>query len=65
MTIDEVRETVVANAGKTLRITFSDGIVHSLVIGAVDNEGFLHSGENGTDPQRWWSRFESVKLIER
>jgi hypothetical protein len=33
-------------------------------ISSVDEEGFLHSGPDGSDPDGFWTRFEGVTLIE-
>ena len=53
------------NIGKRLRVTFDHGVVQSVEIDSVDEEGFLHSGPNeGDDRQGLWTRFEGVNLIE-
>ena len=64
MTRAEVREALRANIGKQLRITLGDGIVQSVDIGSVDDEGFLHSG-HGDQRNHNWTRFEEVKHIHR
>jgi hypothetical protein len=61
----EVREILRANLGKQLCITFDNGIMQSVEIGAVDDEGFLHSGSYVDQPGLFWRRFEEVKHIER
>jgi hypothetical protein len=64
MTETEILDALNANIGKRVRITFDDGFVQSVVIGSVDEEGFLHSGPDGTDPNDFWTRFEGVTLVE-
>ncbi len=64
MTPKEIIEILNANIGKKLRITFSDGVIQFVEISSVDDEGFLHSGPDGGNPQAFWTRFESVTLIE-
>jgi hypothetical protein len=65
MTRAEVREALRANIGKKLRITLDDGIVQSVDIGSVDDEGFHHSGPDGDQRNHNWTRFEEVKHIHR
>ena len=43
MTPDEVRTALLKSIGKRVRITFVDGLVQSVDVGPVDDEGFLHS----------------------
>lgn len=64
MTDVEILNALKASIGKRVRITSDDGFVQSVVIGFVDEEGFLHSGPRGTDPNDFWTRFESVTLVE-
>jgi hypothetical protein len=39
------------NVGKRARITFDDGVVQSVLIDCVDEEGFLHSGRTASIPR--------------
>jgi hypothetical protein len=64
MTEKEIIDTLHANIGKRVRVTFDDGVIQSIDISSVDEEGFLHSGPDGQDPEGFWSRFEGVILIE-
>ena len=64
MTPEEVQAAVTANLGKRVRVTFSDGVVQAVDVGSVDDEGFLHSGPDGIDQKYFWTRFESVTLVE-
>jgi hypothetical protein len=64
MTATEILDALNANIGKRVRVTFDDGIVQSVEISSVDEEGFLHSGPDGADPHGFWMRFESVTLVE-
>lgn len=64
MTSTEILDTLSANIGKRVRVTFDDGIVQSVEISSVDEEGFLHSGPDGADPNGFWTRFEGVTLVE-
>jgi hypothetical protein len=64
MTATEILDALNANVGKRVRVTFDDGIVQSVEISSVDEEGFLHSGPDGTDPHGFWTRFEDVTLVE-
>ena len=65
MTLKEVEAVLRANVGKRLRITFDDGVIQSVDVSSIDDEGFLHSGPDGVDPQGFWTRFEGVKLVKR
>ncbi len=65
MTPKQIIDTLRASIGKRLRVTFEDGIIQSVDINSVDDEGFLHSGPNGDNPEAFWTRFESVRLLER
>jgi hypothetical protein len=57
MTTEQV---LFANLEKRVRITFTDGIVWNVDIRSVEQEGFLHSGPDGVEPDGYWSRFDSV-----
>jgi hypothetical protein len=59
-----VKQILIERIGRRVRVTFEDGVTQTVDIGSVDDEGFVHSGENGTDPDRYWTRFESVSRIE-
>lgn len=47
-----------------MRVTFSDGLVQTVIVGTVDNAGFLHHGTDCADPQVFWTRFEDVNALE-
>ncbi|QNI35374.1 hypothetical protein [Edaphobacter albus] len=64
MVRNEILDVLHANIGQHLRITFTDGIVQSVEIDSVDDEGFLHGGPEGGNPQAFWTRFENIALIE-
>jgi hypothetical protein len=64
MTVPEILDALNANVGKRVRVTFDDGIVQSVEISSVDEEGFLQSGPDGADPHGFWTRFEGVTLVE-
>jgi hypothetical protein len=64
MTATEILDALNANIGRRVRVTFEDGVVQSVEISSVDEEGFLHSGPDGTDSDGFWTRFESVTLVE-
>jgi hypothetical protein len=64
VTRNEIVEVVRVNPGARFRVTFADGVTQAIAIGPVDDEGFLHSGPEGVDPDHYWTRFESVALIE-
>ena len=64
MARDETIRSLTANIGRLVRITFDDGVIQTVTIGSVDDEGFLHSGPDGGDPLFYWTRFESVASIE-
>lgn len=65
MTRDEIKSIVDVSGGRRLRITFSDGVTQSVDVAAVDDEGVLHSGPDGSEPKGYWTRFESIVAIER
>jgi hypothetical protein len=64
MTSKEILDALNANVGKRVRITLDDGVVQSVDIDCVDDEGFLHSGRDGNEPRTFWTRFEGVRLLE-
>jgi hypothetical protein len=49
---------------KQLRVKVSDGVVQTVVVGALDDDGFLHSGPDCADPYAFWTRFEDVNVLE-
>jgi hypothetical protein len=63
MTPQEVELFLRAHAAERLRATFSDGVVWSVDIDSVDDEGFLHSGPNGENARKFWTRFEGITDI--
>ena len=63
MTPKEVESFLRAHIGQRLRVTFSDGVIQSVDIDSVDEEGFLHSGPDGENPQSFWTRFEGVSSL--
>lgn len=65
MTPEEVKRVLLESAGQRVRITFRDDVVQSVDIASVDDEGVLHSGPDGVDPAFFWTRFESIRLVER
>lgn len=62
--IKEIADTLRANEGRRVRLTYDDDVVQVVEIWGVDDEGFLHSGPNGSDPRDYWTRFDSIKRIE-
>ena len=64
MTPDEVAAVLKANEGKRVRVTFVDGVTQSVDISGVDDEGVLHSGQDGVEPQSYWTRFDSISVVE-
>jgi hypothetical protein len=64
MTAADILDALKSNIGKRVRVTFDDGVVQSVDISSVDDEGFLHSGPDGIDPHGFWTRFEGVILVE-
>lgn len=64
MTYDEVKQRLTASAGRRVRVTFCDGAAQTVEVGSADDEGFVHSGPDGRDPDRYWTRFESVINVE-
>ena len=63
MTPEEVRHTLNASVGKRVMVTFDDGVTQAVDISSVDDEGFVHSGPDGAEPDGYWTRFESVISI--
>lgn len=61
---DEIIDSLRASAGRLMRVTFSDGVVQTVVIGTIDKAGFLHSSTDSADPQVFWTRFEDVNALE-
>jgi hypothetical protein len=57
---DEVKASLLANEGKRVRITYIDGVIESVDVHSVDDEGCLHSGPDGAEPAGWWTRFDSI-----
>jgi hypothetical protein len=53
-----------ASSGRPMRVAFSDGVVQTVIIGTIDDEGFLHRDLDGADPQVFWTRFEHVNALE-
>ena len=64
MPSEKIISTLRASQGKRVRLTFADEVVQTVVVGSVDDEGFLHSGPDCADPYALWTRFEEVKLLE-
>jgi hypothetical protein len=64
LTSNEVAAVLRANDGNSVHVTYDDGTVEVVDVAGVDNEGFLHSWPEGIEPRGWWTRFESVKLVE-
>jgi len=62
---EEVKRVLLENEGRRVRITFTDDVVQQVDIASVDDEGVLHSGPDGVDPAFVWTRFESIRLVER
>jgi len=50
--------------GKRVRLKFADEVVQTVVVGSVDDEGFLHSGPDFADAFAFWTRFEGVGLLD-
>jgi len=64
MTREEVITVLKHRINKRTSVTFSDGIMQSIVIESVDEEGFCHSGPDGTESHGYWTRFEDVSKVE-
>jgi hypothetical protein len=63
MTRDEIKAIVEGGSGCRFQVTFSDGVIQSVDVAAVDDEGVLHSGPDGSEPRGYWTRFESIVAI--
>jgi hypothetical protein len=61
---DKIINSLRASAGKLMRVTFSDGVMQTVIIGTTDDKGFLHRDAKGADPQIFWTRFEDVNALE-
>jgi hypothetical protein len=61
---EEIINSLRASSGKLMRVTFSDGVVQTVIIGTTDDEGFLHRNCDGEDSQIFWTRFEDVNTLE-
>jgi hypothetical protein len=64
MTTSEIECILRSNIGKRLQITFVDEVTQAVDVSSVDDEGFLHSGPDGIEPDFYRTRFESVKFID-
>jgi len=64
MATEEIINSLRASSGRPMRVTFSDGVVQTVVIGTIDKAGFLHRGIDSADPQVFWTRFEDVDTLE-
>jgi hypothetical protein len=64
MATEEIINSLRASSGRLMRVTFSDGIVQTVIIGTIDKAGFLHRGIDSADPQVFWTRFEDVDALE-
>ncbi|MDT8070732.1 MAG: hypothetical protein ROO76_21435 [Terriglobia bacterium] len=64
MPMDTAVQLLRANVSKRMRVTFTDGVTQLIDIDWVDDEGFGHSGANGTDPKAYWTRFEGIAHLE-
>jgi hypothetical protein len=60
MTRKEVKAFLLANEGKRVRVTYADGLIQSVDVVSVDDEGFVHSGPDGETPQGFWSDFDGI-----
>lgn len=61
---EEIINSLRASSGRLMRVTFSDGVVQTVIVGTVDNAGFLHCGIDRPDSQVFWTRFEDVNALE-
>jgi len=64
MATEEIIKSLRASSGRLMRVTFSDGVVQTVIVGTVDKVGFLHRGIDSADPQVFWTRFEDVDALE-
>lgn len=60
-----MKAALATHVGNRLRVTFVDGMTQAVDIASVDDEGFLHSGADGTEPGTYWTRFDSVTKLVR
>jgi len=51
MSPEEVRQALLQNLEKRVRITFGDDVIQFVDVNSVDDEGVLHSRPNGIDPR--------------
>ena len=51
MTTEQVVELLRHYEGRRVRLTWIDGMTHTVDIHSVDDEGVLHSGDNGEEPR--------------
>ena len=61
---DEIITSLRESSGRLMRVKFSDGVVQTVIIGAIDKAGFLHRGIDSSEPQVFWTRFEDVDALE-
>lgn len=61
---EEIITSLRESSGRLMRVKFSDGVVQRVIIGAIDNAGFLHRGIDSSEPQVFWTRFEDVDALE-
>jgi hypothetical protein len=64
MISEEIQTILTTNVGRRVRLTWDDGTTQAVDIGSVEDEGFLHSGPGGIEPNFWCTRFDSVLRIE-
>jgi hypothetical protein len=64
MTPAEIAAVLLANQGRRVRVTYIDGVVESVDVHSVDDEGCLHSGPDGIEPAGWWTRFDSISDVQ-
>lgn len=64
MATEEIINSLRASSGRLMRVTFSDGVVQRVIIGTIDNAGFLHHGIDRADSPVFWTRFEDVDALE-
>jgi hypothetical protein len=64
MTPEDVRDALLRNVSKRVRVSFADGVVQNVDVSSVDDEGFVHSGPDGEKPSHFWTRFESVTYVD-
>lgn len=64
MGTEEIVNSLRVSSGRLMRVTFSDGVVQTVIIGTIDKAGFLHRGIDSAAPQVFWTRFEDVDALE-